>query len=183
MLDLANHSMVALSRAALMALRGALLRDAGSAAAVYLRDAGYAGGETVFASFRGWLQSEHALDPDELSVDEFAEYATRYFRDAGWGSVSIGSLGDGVATVDSEDWAEADPSSHLESPGCHITTGMFADFFGRLSDTPLAVLEVECRSAGAPRCRFLLGNADVMTYIFEEMEAGSEYQTAASEVQ
>jgi predicted hydrocarbon binding protein len=183
MLDLANHSMVALSRAALTALCSALLRDAGSGAAVYLRDAGYAGGETMFASFRDWLQSEHALAPDELSVEEFAEYATRYFRDAGWGSIAIGSLGDGVATVDSDDWAEADPSSHLESPGCHISTGMFADFFGRLSETPLAVLEVECRSAGAHRCRFLLGNADVMTYIFEEMEAGGGYEVAASEVQ
>ncbi|HJU65499.1 MAG TPA: V4R domain-containing protein [Gemmatimonadaceae bacterium] len=183
MLDLANHSMLALSRAALTALRSALIRDAGPAAAAYLRDAGYAGGETVFASFRDWLRSEQAPSPEELGVEEFAEYATRYFRDAGWGSISIGSLGDAVATVDSEDWAEADPASALEMPGCHLTTGMFADFFGRLSDTPLAVLEVECRSAGSHRCRFLLGNADVMTYIFEEMEAGSQYEAAATEIQ
>jgi len=183
MLSLADHSMLALSRAALATLRAALLRDAGPSAASYLQEAGYAGGETVFASFRDCLQESGHPAPDELSLEEFAARATEYFRDAGWGSLSVGSLRDAVATVDCEDWGEADPASALDSPGCHLTTGMFADFFGRVSDTPLAVLEVECRSTGADRCRFLLGNAEVMNFIFEEMERGAGYEAAVGEVE
>jgi hypothetical protein len=60
---------------------------------------------------------------------------------------------------------------------------MFADFFGRLSDVPLSVLEVECRSAGASRCRFLLGATDVMRYVYEEMKRGERYEAAAGRVE
>jgi len=85
--------------------------------------------------------------------------------------------------VDTDDWGEADPAEGLGQPGCHFTTGMFADFFGRLSDVPLAVLEVECRSAGAERCRFLLGNSEVMRYVYEELERGEEFAAVVAKVE
>lgn len=182
-INLANHQMVALSRAALAALRTALIRDAGAGAAAYLQEAGYAGGETVFASFRDWLSEQQLGEPDELSLEEFEQRATEYFRDAGWGSLRIGTLHDAVATLDSEDWGEADPASGLDHPGCHLTTGMFADFFGRLADAPLAVLEVECRSMGAPRCRFLIGSAEAVEHIYDEMTRGVAYEEAAESVE
>jgi len=34
---------------------------------------------------------------------------------------------------------------------------------------------------GAPRCRFLLGNAEVLQFIFQEMERGVSYQDAAQQ--
>ena len=181
-LDLANHQLVALTRSSLAALRAALIRDAGPAAASYLQEAGYAGGEMLFDSFRSWLAMRTEALPDELAVEEFEQFATEYFRDAGWGSLKVGSLNDAVATLDSEDWGEADPSSGLDHPACHITTGMFADFFGRIADTPLAVLEVECRSMGAPRCRFLVGNAEVMEHVYEEMGRGVDSEEAIGAV-
>jgi predicted hydrocarbon binding protein len=181
-LDLANLQLVALRRSSLAALRAALIRDAGPAAASYLQEAGYAGGEMLFDSFRSWLAMRTETQPEELGVEEFEQLATEYFRDAGWGSLKVGSLNDAVATLDSEDWGEADPSSGLDQPACHLTTGMFADFFGRLADTPLAVLEVECRSMGAPRCRFLVGNADVMEHVYEEMGRGVDYEEAVGSV-
>ena len=55
---------------------------------------------------------------------------------------------------------------------------MFADFFGRLSDAPLSVMEVECRSAGAERCRFLLGSTEVMEHVYNAMSAGESYEEA-----
>ena len=55
---------------------------------------------------------------------------------------------------------------------------MFADFFGRVADAPLAVMEVECRSAGADRCRFLLGSTDVMQAVYEHMSGGTGYADA-----
>ena len=181
-IDLAEHQMLALSRTAFTALRSALLRDADIAGATYLQEAGYAGSEAVFSSFRTWLRGRMHAEPGELSLDEFAEMASEYFRSTGWGSLRIGSLQDAVATVDSENWAEADPASPLDHPGCHLTTGMLAGLFGHLAEVPLAVLEVECRSMGAPRCRFLLGAAEVMSQIYEDVERGIPYEDAVSAV-
>lgn len=182
-IDLVGDELVALSRAALSALRAALMHDTGHHAASYLREAGYAGGDTVWASFASWLAKTDSPDPADMTLDELESRASAYFRATGWGSLAIGSLGGAVATVDSEDWGEADQAGALDGPGCHFTTGMLADFFGRMAEEPLAVLEVECRSAGAPRCRFLLGNAEVMTYLYEEMDGGATYESAVARVE
>jgi len=177
-IDLASHQMVALTRASLASLRAALVRDAGPAAATYLQEAGYAGGEAVFASFSAWLGDLGLGAPEGLDVATFEQRASEYFCDAGWGNLAIGTLQDTVATLDSVDWGEADPGSGLDHPACHLTTGMFADFFGRVADHPVAVLEVECRSAGDARCRFLVGSAEVMSHIYEEMGHGAGYDAA-----
>jgi predicted hydrocarbon binding protein len=181
-IDLANNHMLAMSRSVITALRTALMRDGGPGAAACLQEAGYAGGENVYSSFRNWLRLQGKAKPDELELEEFQSKASSYFRDAGWGTLSVGTLHEVVAIIDSDDWGEADPSSHLDHPGCHLTTGMFADFFGRISDVPLAVLEVECRSMGASRCRFLLGNSDVMHFVYEQIEQGSSYEDAVAKI-
>src|ERR671932_2011426 len=110
-IDLAEHQMLALSRSAFAALRSALLRDADIAGATYLQEAGYAGSDAVFTSFRQWLRGRMDAEPGELSLDEFAEMASEYFESDGWGSLRIGALRDAMATVDSENWAEADPAA------------------------------------------------------------------------
>jgi predicted hydrocarbon binding protein len=183
MLDLTTNHLAALPRASLGALRAALLRDAGPAAAAYLQEAGYAGGGALFESFRGWLAAHDAGAPEELDVPTFEARATEFFREAGWGSLRVGSLREAVATLDSEDWAEADPESRLDHPGCHLTTGMFADFFGRVAGEPLAVLEVECRSMGDARCRFLIGSAEVMGHVYDELGRGVGYEEAVPGVE
>jgi predicted hydrocarbon binding protein len=182
-MDLVNNGMVGLPRTALAALRSALYRDAGPAAASYLQEAGYAGGETLFSAFRGWLSSRNEPAPESLTLERFEQMATAFFRDAGWGSLSVGSLRSAVAVLDSPDWGEADPQSGVDQPSCHFTTGMFADFFGRVADAPLAVLEVECRSAGAHRCRFLVGNSEVMEHVYDTMGRGADYEAALGEVE
>ena len=181
-IDLADHQMVALTRASLAALRAALMRDAGAAAAAYLQEAGYAGGDAMFGSFAAWLKARGSGDPMEMDLPTFEIAATEYFRAAGWGSLAIGALGDAVATLDSEDWGEADPASGLSQPACQLTTGMFASFFGRIAEAPLAVLEVECRSMGSERCRFLIGNAPVMEHVYLELERGMAYDDAVAEL-
>lgn len=181
-IDLTASALVAVSRASLASLRTSLLRDAGPAAAGYLQEAGYAGGVAVFEAFRTWLLERGYEAPESLSVDEFALHASEYFRDLGWGSVRLGAIRDTVATLDSADWGEADPGAAVDQPGCHLSTGMFADFFGRIAATPLAVMEVECRSAGDPRCRFLLGSAEVMERLYESMAEGKGYEAAIEAV-
>jgi uncharacterized protein len=181
-IDLTASTLVAVSRAALSALRASLLRDAGPAAAGYFQEAGYAGGAAVFDTFRTWLHERGHASPDSLGVEEFAARASEYFHDLGWGSIRLGALRDTVATLDSTDWGEADPDGGLDQPACHLSTGMFADFFGRIADTPLAVMEVECRSAGDARCRFLLGSAEVMERLYESMSEGKAYEAAVEAI-
>jgi len=181
-IDLTSNTLVAVSRASLSALRSSLLRDAGPAAAGYLQAAGYAGGEAVFEAFRGWLRERGYGSPDALGIEEFAALASEYFHDLGWGAIRLGAVRDTVATLDSSDWAEVDPAGGLDQPGCHLSTGMFADFFGRIAATPLAVMEVECRSAGDSRCRFLLGSAEVMERLYESMAEGKGYEAAVEAI-
>ena len=177
-MDLIESGMVAITRDALAGLRSALMRDTGYAAAGYLQEAGYAGGGALFDAFRGWLTARGASAPESLSVSAFQQHATDFFRECGWGSLEVGELHDTVATLDSANWGEATPGAGLEHPGCHLSSGMFADFFGRVADAPLAVMEVECRSAGSERCRFLLGSQDVLQQVYEGMAAGAPYEDA-----
>ena len=177
-MDLIGSGMVAISRDALTGLRNALMRETGYASAGYFQEGGYAGGAATFEAFRAWLSARGLSEPESLSVAAFQAQATEFFRTCGWGSLEVGELHGTVATLDSADWGEATPEAGLEHPGCHLSAGMFADFFGRVADAPLAVMEVECRSAGAERCRFLLGSAEVLQQVYEGMAGGATYEDA-----
>lgn len=171
--------MVAITRDAMGGLRNALITDLGYAAAAgYLQQAGYAGGGALFEAFRGWLAARDEGSPEDLSVTDFQSSATNFFSACGWGSLVVGDLHDTVATLDTDDWGEATPDSQLDQASCHFTAGMFSDFFGRLSDAPLAVMEVECRSTGAERCRFLLGSTEVIEHVYNAMSSGESYEAA-----
>ncbi len=170
--------LMSLTRASLRSLRSALLRDSGPRAAEALQEAGYAGGDSLFAAFRQWLASHSDIAAEDLDVETFEQRISEFFGETGWGHIQIGTIDQVVATLDSADWGEADDAEHADHPACHITTGMFADLFGRLAGAPVAVLEVECRSAGHPRCRFLVGNPDMMDAVYDEMGRGATYQLA-----
>ena len=177
---LAGSGMLALTRDTLATLRSALFRDLGGEAAGYLQEAGYAGGAALFDAFTAWAAEHGYGAPESMAAADFPRYASEFFGDLGWGALALGTLHETVATLDSTDWGEADPKSAMEFPSCHITTGIFADFFGRLAGSPMAVMEVECRSMGAPRCRFLLGSAEALRRVYDEMSRGSAYDEAVA---
>lgn len=179
-IDLPANAMVGLTRETLVALCASLLRENGAQAAMHLQNAGYAGGATLFDAFTEWLKARGLGAPEMQPATKFGQRATEFFGELGWGSLDLGTVGESVAVVDSSDWAEADASSGLEFPGCYLTTGLFADFFGRLAGSPLAVMEVECRSMGAQRCRFLIANTEVMQQVYEAMGAGIAYDAAVA---
>jgi predicted hydrocarbon binding protein len=142
-----------------------------------LREAGYAGGDAVYDAFEQWLNDRETSvndgidrSPADLPLAEFQKQAAQYFSAAGWGLVEFDTRAeDGVATLSMESCWEADRDAGKTQPSCHVTTGMLAAFFGRVAGYPIAVMETECRSAGADRCRFLLGNSEVMTFKWEEL--------------
>jgi predicted hydrocarbon binding protein len=178
-IDLPGNSLVAMTRESLLALRNALFRDVGLSAAALLQEAGYAGGPAMYQAFGQWLSSRGLPAPEALAAGDFTQHATEFLRATGWGSIEFGTL-DAVATIDSPDWAESDPAYPLEFPGCYYTSGMLADFFGRLAGQPVAAMEVECRSMGGERCRFLVGGSETLQHIYDEMARGVSYAEAAT---
>jgi predicted hydrocarbon binding protein len=178
-IDLPDNGLVALTRDSLIALRTALFRDVGPNAAAALQEAGYAGGQALYDAFTRWVTARGFETPEGLPAVEFGAQAGEFLRELGWGAIELGSLGD-VATVDAAEWAESDATYPLEFPGCYYTAGMLADFFGRLAGEAVAVMEVECRSMGAHRCRWLVGTGEMMQHVYDQMGQGVAYEEALS---
>lgn len=176
--DLAGSGMVGLTRDALVTLRSALFRDAGTNAAAVLHEAGYAAGGALYQAFGNWCSARALPIPETMTAPEFGERMDEFFSELGWGSLSVGMLHDSVVTIDSANWAEADPAASMEFPGCYLSTGMLADFFGRIAGAQLVAMEVECRSMGSQRCRFLLGSQETMQHVYDEMTRGVAYEAS-----
>jgi predicted hydrocarbon binding protein len=170
---------VRLGRKVLHQLRAALERDTGLQAASYLQEAGFAGGEELYGEFAEWLLATRGVErPTDLDAQYLSEILSQFFAELGWGSLSATALGSAVLALDSTEWAEASDEARGEFPSCHLTCGLLADFFGRLSDGLVAVMEVECRSRGDARCRFLAGAPETLSSLYERMAQGTSYADA-----
>jgi uncharacterized protein len=180
--DLAQSGMVGLTRDALVALRGVLFRDAGMNAASYLQEAGYAGGAALYDAFASWNAARGGGAPEALSAPQFEQRAAQFFAELGWGVLRVGMLHDSVMTLDSSNWAESDPAAAMQFPGCYLSSGLLADFFGRVAGAQLVAMEVECRSMGYERCRFLLGSAETMQHVYDDMTRGVTYDASLQEM-
>jgi predicted hydrocarbon binding protein len=160
------------------ALRAAATRTPESVTAS--RDAGYAAGVALYDSFGAWLHDRGDMAPEMLPLEDFGDRLAAFLSAAGWGRLRVQRISNAVMALDTEDWAEAGSTANAAGPSCHVGTGLLAGFFGRVAEAPLAVLEVECRSAGASHCRFLVGSVDVLQYVYEAMDRGVSYEHAAS---
>ena len=136
-----------------------------------LQEVGYAAGEGLYRAFAA------ANDPKRLDADLLADTLSEFFTSGGWGTVTISPVGTGALALDSSDWAEAEPGSS-QSPMCFFSAGMLADFLGRLSEETIAVMEVECRSRGDARCRFLSATPEVLERVYNDMTQGRTYAEA-----
>ncbi|MFN2570362.1 MAG: V4R domain-containing protein [Gemmatimonadales bacterium] len=136
-----------------------------------LQEAGYAAGAGLFTAFAA------ANNPTDLDADLLGETLSEFFSSSGWGTMTLSPIGNGALALDSSDWVEADPGT-AQTPMCFFSAGMLADFLGRLSDETIAVMEVECRSRGDARCRFLSATPEVLQRVYEDMTAGRTYEEA-----
>jgi predicted hydrocarbon binding protein len=168
-----------LGRRVIHQLRASLERDAGLQAATHLQEAGFAGGEELYGAFAEWLKAERDVDPpSDLDVQFLGEVLSDFFAEQGWGKLKVMPLGDAVLALDSEDWAEALDQPQSDYPSCHLSCGLLADFLGRVSNGLVAVMEVECRSRGDRKCRFLAGAPDTLSVLYDRMAQGSGYVEA-----
>lgn len=143
-----------------------------------VRDAGFAAGEALFDHFSAWLTDRSEQGPDSLVDERFPILLREYFFETGWGLLQLSPLSEAVMVLDGNSWGEAGG----DAGGCPVSTGIFAGFFGRLADGPIAVLEVTSESARAGECRFLLGSVDVLGYVWDAMQRGVSYEHAANSV-
>lgn len=141
-----------------------------------IRDAGYAAGQALFDHFGAWLAEQGELGPSDLADERFPWHLEAFFHAIGWGRVELTPVSEAVMALDATEWSEASSSAG----GCLVSTGVFAGFFGRLANAPIAVLEVEAPALEPGRCRFLLGSVDVLGYVWEAMERGIPYERAAA---
>ena len=174
--------LVAIPRATLATLREVLARDAGADAAARLQEAGFAGGEALFEAFERSLAERGEGEPEGLAVGRFERLASDFFRERGWGTLTVGALNDAVVTLDSSDWWEDEQQGDAHG-GCDLTVGVLASFFGRVASQPLSVLQVEYRAAGDARSRFLLGSAEVLEHVYERLAEGEELEAAVAGVE
>ncbi|MBA2627160.1 MAG: hypothetical protein H0U85_04055 [Gemmatimonadales bacterium] len=176
---LASHHCVGLGRRALQQLRASLERDTGIQAAAYMQEAGFAGGEELFAAYAAWLAETYdVVRPAELDAQHLSEVLSRFFSECGWGALTVSALGASVLALDSVEWAEAADQAGAEYPSCHLSCGLLADFLGRMSDGAVAVMEVQCRSRNDARCRFLAGAPETLALVYERMAQGIPYEQA-----
>jgi len=152
-------------------LHASLATHAPEQAITILQEAGYAAGEGLYKAFIA------VNNPADLDADLLAPTLSEFFTSGGWGAVAVTPVGTGALAVDSSDWAEAEPGTS-ETPMCFFSAGMLADFLGRLSDETVAVMEVECRSKGDERCRFLSATPAVLEKVYTEMTQGRSYEDA-----
>ncbi len=166
----------------LAALHRALARDRDSTeAAQLLRDVGVESGAAFLGHFREWLTEADGVgvDPAGLSATEFWERLSTFFNQLGWGRLEQSEVHPGVISLTASDWIES-AASRSPQPSCHISTGLLADLLSQVAGQDVAAMEVECRSAGQARCRFLVGSLPALEEIFERMRGGSLYNEAVA---
>lgn len=187
MTDTAAHdTMLHLPGTAMPALHRVLARDRQPADAADLaRQLGFQTGEGFLNAFREWLEhqkQEAGVNPSALVADEFWQRLSGFFLSLGWGRLEFEPLHHGVAALSSAQWAEAEPGAGARQPTCHFTTGMLADFLGRLAGGELAVMEVECSSRGDERCRFLFGSVEALERVYARLQDGAPLEAALTEL-
>jgi hypothetical protein len=167
---------IVLGKRSLQQLRVALERTLGTQAATVLQEAGFASGEALYQALERWVAARYPVGrPQELDASRLGEALSGFFAEQGWGALTAERLSPAVLQLDAPAWAESAPGVG-QYPSCHVSAGVFADLFSRLSGGQFAAMEVECRSRGDERCRFLLASPETLTLVYERMTHGLSYR-------
>jgi predicted hydrocarbon binding protein len=165
--------------AAVAALRDALTSQLGDdAAADALRAAGFAAGD----AFHRILNGGEADDLKQLSASRFWARLALLFSSRGWGQLTYSEAHPGVGSLEANDWAEGRTEQEAGRPSCHFTTGLLANLLGQIAGTEVGVLEVECRSRGDQRCRFLFGGTEAVYAVYNRIVEGDAPDSALQRI-
>jgi predicted hydrocarbon binding protein len=180
---------LALPTASLLAIRQALTEEVGpDAAARALQRAGFAAGEALFPLLGdrpgpgAGANSAAAHPPSELPETLFWRRLSELFASRGWGHLRYEPVHPGVGALVATDWVEASPAADAARPSCHFTTGLLANLLGFAADAEVGVLEVECRSRGDQRCRFLFGGAGALGAVYSSLLHGADVDQSLAQL-
>lgn len=148
----------------------------GDAAARALRAAGAAAGDALLP------QLTTGAENGAVAATAFWRRLGQLFSSRAWGTLTHSSVHPGIGALDANDWVEANPDAGEPRPGCFFTTGMLANLLGSAAGSEIAVMEVECRSAGHQRCRFLFGSAEALNALHARLSTGAQVDAALSEL-
>ena len=59
---------------------------------------------------------------------------------------------------------------------------MLANVLGQVAGSDVAVLEVECRSRGDARCRFLFGSPEALNGVYRRLVGGENLDAAVAQL-
>lgn len=173
---------LALPVASFTALRAAVLSELGAEAGAHaLQAAGHAAGDALFEI----LDASTGGAPGgvaEIRADAFWRRLAELFATRGWGHLAHDAVHPGLAALESPDWVEANAAGDASRPSCYFTTGLLACLLGRAADSDVGLLEVECRSRGDLRCRFLFGGPDALGAAYDALCAGEDVDAALAEL-
>ncbi len=171
---------LSLGKATLDQIRAVLERETPAQSATLLREIGFAAGEALYEGFVESVSQRFGVEtPQALDGRYLGDALAGFFREVGWGNLATEAVAPGLLAIDSPDWVEAAPRE-ATVPSCHFSCGMLSDLFTRLGGYPAAVMEVECRTRGEARCRFLIGSPDLLTWLYEGILAGTPYDRLVS---
>lgn len=166
---------------ALRALPQNLARTLAPADAVgLLRQLGTASADQFLAELdqRGGPNGDAAEQP----VEQLWEQLSNLFSEMGWGTLRHQHLHAAIGALQSDNWTEGSADVEPILPGCHLSTGVFAELLSRLAGRDVAVMEVECRSRGSDRCTFLFGSGSALGQVYEELRKGMPYEQAIQQL-
>ncbi len=171
---------LALPAVALRALKTSLLAEVDEATATRaMHEAGLTAGVEFFQAFEASLGGLAARD---LSQEDFWAALVRYFRRSGWGGIEHLARHDGLGSLRSADWAEADDSRRTEHGGCWFSAGLLAGFLSGLAGGEVSVLEVHCRSRGDDSCDFVFGSAPAIDALYRLLAGDRDLDAALAEI-
>jgi predicted hydrocarbon binding protein len=152
----------------LLALRKAMLARPDLDTVFALRDAAFAGGDTMYEAFASFVHGKDSVDPQELEIQKFFQRAGEFWTQAGWGQTTFAEADGAFCVVEITDCWEASPEDQPELRGCHMTVGIIGAFLGQFADYPVAVLEIEGPATDSDRCRFLAGSVEMIGAHYNE---------------
>jgi predicted hydrocarbon binding protein len=174
---------LALPTASLAALRRYLVAELGADVGVSaLRQAGHAAGDALYSVLVGGGDGASEERVESLQERTFWRRLADLFAARGWGRLQHEDLHPGIGALDTHDWMEADPEAGVARPGCHFTTGLLANLLGRAAGEEVGVIEVECRSRGDLRCRFLFGGRDALDAVYEDLRSGGTLEESLAQL-
>jgi len=152
----------------LLALRAALLTRPDLDTVFALRDAGYAGGDAIYAAFEAFVRERDLIDPQQLEITHFFRRAGEFWTRAGWGETTFEERDGAFCVVRIGNCWEANADDQPDPRGCHLTVGLLGAFLGRFADYPVAVLETEGPATNSTTVEMIAGNTEMIGAFYAE---------------